>query len=530
MNIIRYFKCVACVILAVFILCSCAPSVESGNSGIQSQPQSDAASSNTICLPYSRRDSLNPYICETKQNLELSKLLFDPLIKLNESFEPELFIAQSHSYADKKCTVLLKNIKFTDGSNVSADDVVYSFKAAASSANYKKQLESMSATAIDSLTVQFSLQHTDPNMINLLDFPIIKAGSADLKDQNNRSIAPIGCGRYYFTDSNALELTANASYYNGNISAQSITLVDCPDNESLSHYTAAGTISMIYSDMSNNDVPKKAGDYVGTASTNLVFIGVNNSSSKLSDGRIRHSISSAVDRIQLCEQGYYGYAQAANNVFSPNLSLSNHIQSINVTQNINQTVAYLELIGYNELDSDGFRIDSNGNRLSFTLMYNTDNVARDAAAKLIALQLNKCGIEIILNGVTYDEYKQNLSNGSFELYIGEIKLSKSFYMMDILSSEVVAGYPKQSQDSTAASEITSESEGTEAIDEGSAVAMFNKYYSGEAEIESALSAFAAQMPFIPLCYRTGVIVASNWLADSLKPSVSDIYNGIEGYK
>ena len=519
---------IICCVTVLMMLCSCSAGDSLPAQSAPSQTENAATAVNTVCLPYSKKDSLNPYKAETKQNFELSKLLFDPLIKLNDSFEPELFIAEDYQYADKKCTVKLKKVKFTDGTVLTADDVIYSFNAAKESVNYKKQLNSMSASAADGSTVVFTLSYSDPNMINLLDFPIFKSGTADLKDENNRSVPPIGCGRYTL-DSETQKLTANNDYYKNPINAQSISLIDCPDDDSLAHYSVSGTISSVYSDMSDNNVPKKSGEYIKSATTNLVFVGVNCNNSKLSDERVRLALSSAMDRTQISAEGYYGYAEPAYNVFSPNWSLSNSTQSINFIQNIEQTVAYFDSIGYNDTDSDGFRMDNNGKRVSYTLMYNENNTARVATAKLIAAQLKKCGIEIILNGVGYADYTQNLSSGNFELYIGEIKLDKSFYILNILNSTVIAGYPSKAAEQP--DSVQTENNGqNEQYRQDTAAAMFANYYSGNTEIEAALSAFAAEMPFIPLCYRCGVTAVSGWLAPSLKVSVSDIYNGIESYK
>ncbi len=518
-------KQIFCCVLIVTMLCSCSSGDITEIQSVPEQTESTIEATRSICLPYSKRDSLNPYKAETKQNTELAKLLFDPLIKINDSFDADLYIADSYSYESKKCTVNLKDISFTDGSKLTSDDVVYSFRLAKESPAYSKQLASMSASAVDVSTVIFTLSYADPNMVNLLDFPIFKSGTADLKDENNRTIPPIGCGRYYFAENDSLKLTANNGYYRGIINARTITLVDCPDSDSLSHYAASGTISAVYSDMSDNAVPKKSGEYIKSPTTNMVFVGVNCGSDMLKDEKIRLAISSAIDRTDICTNGYYGYADPANSVFSPKWTMSKTIESINVTQNIQQTVAYFETIGYNEKDSDGFLIGNDGRRVSFTLMYNEENSARASTVKCIVSELKKCGIEIIPNGVNYDTYRHNLSSGKFELYIGEVKLPKSFYIGDILSSNVIAGYPTGGF-SSAVQDSNTDSAPTE---HNSASAMFSSYYAGKVEIEAAMSAFASEMPFIPLCYRNGVTVASEFLADSLNVSVSDVYNGIENY-
>ena len=58
---------------------------------------------------------------------------------------------------------------------------------------------------------------------------------------------------------------------------------------------------------------------------------------------------------------------------------------------------------------------------------------------------------------------------------------------------------------------------------------FAEYYNGVSEVTAAMSSFATEMPFIPVCYKNGVMVYSDWLEGYVSYSISDIYNGIENY-
>ena len=76
-------KLIALFAVFVLLLCSCA----SSNNNIETT--SDVTKNEiTLSLPFSATDSLNPYVAVTKVNQELSMLMYDPLIKLNEKFEP----------------------------------------------------------------------------------------------------------------------------------------------------------------------------------------------------------------------------------------------------------------------------------------------------------------------------------------------------------------------------------------------------------------------------------------------------------
>ncbi|MDD6276398.1 MAG: ABC transporter substrate-binding protein, partial [Clostridia bacterium] len=82
-------------------------------------------------LPYLRSDSLNPYEAEQLINQNLDLLLYDSLFTVDNSFKAIPQIAESYSADEKTITVILKSgVTFTDGSALTASDVVYSFKKA----------------------------------------------------------------------------------------------------------------------------------------------------------------------------------------------------------------------------------------------------------------------------------------------------------------------------------------------------------------------------------------------------------------
>lgn len=477
-------------------------------SSVSAEPVGTAAA---VTLPFSAKDVLNPYTAKTKQNQELSRLLYDPLIQVNESFEPELFLAASAEQTGKTIRIRLTKASFTDGSPVTADDVIYSLKqACAEGSNYRSKLTNLvNCYAADSTTVILEIGHGDPFYVNNLDFPIIKAGTAALKNDNNLAVAPIGCGRYTLQYDKHYCLTANPNYYRSKVSLSTIELVDCPDSDSLSHYLSIGKISMVYSDLSDSVIPKLAGTAVNAPSTSLVYLGVNSANALLADAKLRLAISFGIERDTICQEAYFGYAQAATSLFHPMWAELGGLESIDSTKNTEIAVAYLEKLGYNKLDSDGYRVREDGNRLTLRLLYNSDNSARTAAAIQIAAQLKKCGLMIEPVGADFQQYQSRLESGDFDLYLGEVRLSNSMDFYPVFSSRsVIYGMPEESE----------------------AAAAVLSFCAGETDLLSAVSAFVSEMPFLPLCYRDGVVLAKTEIAGVLSYSPSDPYNNLESLK
>ncbi len=488
-------------------LIGCSDQPNNGSNNTNSKTNSNI-SSNTkqVVLPYSAKDVLNPYTAETKQNQELSKLLFDSLFVLDESFSVINRLAKSYEFESNKCTVKLKNAKFTDNTPVTSDDVIYSFLKARSGI-YASQLSSVtSCVAIDSQTVVFSQNRNDPNLVNLLDFPIIKLNTDDLKDENSRSIPPIGCGRYTFSKKDEI-LIANQSYYNGKIKLSQIKLIDCPDDESLKQHIITGKISTVYSDLSSGSIPKKQGAPIKISQSNLVFLGINSNRQSLNNAKLRLAISSAIDREQICDKGFYGYADEATDIFPSIWARLKGYESLNKNQNSKQTVAYLNEIGYNRKDVDDFFTDRNGKTLSLTLLCNSQNSTHSICAELISSQLNKCGIEVNIKSLPWAEYILALQTNDFDMYVGEVKFGKSLYVYKALNPSVIYGFPAESDSKL----------------------KFEEYYNGNSDIMVAISSFATELPFIPVCYKNGVTISSEWLEEYVQANLSDVYYGIENY-
>ena len=123
----------------LFFLLSACGGDTNNTSSVTSEPTEEMLDS--ISLIYNSSDSLDPYKAESKYNRDLSNLLFDPLVKLDEKLQPQNVLAKEITLNGKECTVTLKSVYFTDGSLVTAEDVVFSLKKALESQYtvYKKQ-------------------------------------------------------------------------------------------------------------------------------------------------------------------------------------------------------------------------------------------------------------------------------------------------------------------------------------------------------------------------------------------------------
>ncbi len=529
---------ILCMLLCVcIVLCGCRNPED--NSSVSGEQEHSADSSYTLHLLYNETDSLNPYAVTTKENQELCYLLYDPLVTLNSSFEPIYKLAQSVNLEGKTCTVKLKSALFSDGTRLTAEDVIYSMNLAVNSATrYAAQLKTVkSKSAVANDTVVIELTKADPFFVNLLDFPIIKSGSENLKSEDNITLPPVGAGRYII---NGNTLAVNPNYYGGDVAIKKIELKNAPGSESINHFVSAGVVSVCYSDYSDNTVPRMSGLKVSVPLNNMVYVGINMSHHLLKDPYLRYAISAAVNRSEIVSEAYYGNGTPATGPFNPVWRQADGFQTLQNTSNTQISVVNLEKIGYNSIDSEGYRVNYANKRIKLSLLVNSDNPARLAGGRLLAEQLAAVGIQVDLVAVDYATYLSRLQSGSFDLYLGEVKLTCNMDLSELVTPGGSAAYgivkteiPADTGIDGAESASSDNSSGADQADASginlTSADAVKGYYEGSYTLGDVATAFLSEMPLIPIMYRGGIAMFTPDIESAPEVSVSDLYIDINNY-
>lgn len=515
-------KKILSIILALVLCFGMSACAKKQGGGSTNKGESAVASKkDTITLLYSTSDSFNPYESITDQNRQIAKLLFEPLVKTDNNFNTVLCIAESVKTEGAVCTVKLKNVTFSDSSLLTADDVVYSYKAAvAAKGLYAAKLyEVKTVSAADSKTVVFELKKSDPYFEKVLDFPVFKAGSDKLTDEDSVKLVPIGCGKYVFNDEKT-ELVQNPKYYGKLGDIKKIRLINAPDSESVAHYVEIGAADIYFNDISDGEIFRMSGQKYDINLNNLVYIGINHSVGDLSQALLRQAISTAIDRDVVCSEAYFNNALSAKGFYTPVWDAVKSVQNIQTYQNSEITIENLTEIGYNKLDNEGVRYRTNRS-LRFSLLVNSENRSRVAAAELIAEQLKPLGIKLTVVKVSFQQYQKRLSNGEFQLYLGEVNITEN---MDISSLVVPGGLAAYGVKDTVHEVAEGETAPATVTD------IVNSFYSGKAEITDVVSVLQTEMPIIPICYRTGVMFCDDNIKNVNGASQNDVFLNISSYK
>lgn len=502
-------------LLLIVSLCGCS------GSGSSESTSSDATPTVSIInVAFCNNDRINPYKCETEYNYYLSALLFDPLVKINENFEAEFFIAESISLNDRVRTVKIKNVSFTDGSPVSADDIVYSTERAKESVKFSEQLSNiLSCTRVDDKTVKFVLEDYDINFHNLLTYPIIKKDSGDMVDSSNLEIPPIGCGKYILDKENG-QLKANEAYYKGAAVNKTINLIHTPDDEALVSAINNNKITLWYShDADENSIVLNGGSS-SSNKNNLIYLGINLTKAPFDIPEFRYALNLGLNREVITKKVFQNYALAATGIFNPKWSAVSSLQKNPTETDNNIFVANLKEIGYNEKDNEGFYLSKNGNRLSLNLLYCNESTTKERLSNEIVSQFKSLGIEVVAQGKSYNDYISALISKSFDIYIGETRLLSNMNISELVSENGKINYgspifnteaEKDTNEDTDEENQEDASDDTENLENETEESyntmskVLGDYNQGIAEHYDIIETFNIIMPIVPICYENGVI-------------------------
>lgn len=248
---------------------------------------------------------------------------YETLLTKNDDGEIEPGLALSYEQPDDTTYVftLREGVKFADGSDFTADDVVYTFEtyqqAATSKKAYLVNLDSVEATGDYEVTFHFS--SPDGTFLNAVShretFMIVGREWYGGASEDERSVQTYGTGPFQVTaweDGVSLTLTKN-EYYWGDAGPylDEIVLSVIPDESARLSALQQGSVQAAYlGDGTLADQAVQGGLTLGDpAYTQSLPIFINPESGPLSDVRVRQAVSLALDRQALIDTAMFGYGE-----------------------------------------------------------------------------------------------------------------------------------------------------------------------------------------------------------------------------
>lgn len=440
----------------------------------------------TLKLAYSKADLLDPFTSSMSANLQILGLIYDGLYKLDGGYEPIPVVAKSSIVSGITINVTLDSCVFSDGSAVTANDVVYSFEQARYSPSHSTKLKNFeSATVSASNMLIFTLESPDPYALSCLTFPIVKSGS--------QGELPIGCGRYVPQESGeSIYLVVNTKKAGFNPAIKTIMLVPVRDSSSIESSLEIGNTGFYFNDLSSGTYLRINAQTVDMGINNFIYLGINSASEIFSNASIRQALNLIINRNEIATTAFQGHAREAYSPFNPDwyaLASKDLIISVDYEK-------AAALIADSGVDIKGKEIN---------LLFNKDNQFKLEAAEFIKGYLEKLGFTVKLKNYSADYYTEAVEIGAYDLYIGEIRLSPNMDLSPLFGGTVGYGIDP----------------------ECASAARYTQLLSGKCELMDFINTFNEDLPFIPICYRNAAASYTNSMKCSFNGCDSDVFYDIE---
>jgi peptide/nickel transport system substrate-binding protein len=350
---------------------------------------------------------LNPLLATDSASNDINGLVYNGLLKYDKDLKLTPDLAERWDVSNNGRTItftLKKNILWHDGKPFTSDDILFTYQQLISSttrtpfsADYKlvKKAEILAPYI-------FRVTYDEPFAPALESWGMgiipkhIYEGTDINTNPANR--APIGTGPYIFKEwvpDEKIVLTPNPNYYEGKPHFTRYIYRIIPDSSVQFLELRQGTLSTMaptpdqyngydefYTHYNKYKYPGLRYDYFAFNLKNDLF----------KDLRVRQALAHAVNKRDIVEGVYAGYAVAATGPFPP-VSWAFNSDVPPISYDLDAAKALLEQAGWKDTNGDGI-VEKDGKPFEFTVLTNQANKVRESIAQILQSQFAQIGIKM----------------------------------------------------------------------------------------------------------------------------------------
>jgi peptide/nickel transport system substrate-binding protein len=305
---------------------------------------------------------------------------------------------------------LRTDITFSDGTPVSAQDVVFTYKSV-----LDKKVNSTIASRFDAVTdvvatgqhtVEFKLSYAYAPFVQQLTLGIVPAARFTGADINSApfNTAPIGTGPYTVAEwrkGDRMVLRANEKYWGGAPAIKTVTVIFVPDDNARATRMAAGEFdgTVLPPKLARSYSTKSGYQVIQNPSADYRGLGLPSELPFTSDARVRRAINLGINRQAMIDTVLAGSGTPAATPISPHLA-----DWYDAGSAFPHDVAEAEKL----LDEAGWRKGADGKRSKdgrparLPVLYPAPDVLRKELALAAASDIAKLGIDAPVEATTFD--------------------------------------------------------------------------------------------------------------------------------
>ena len=364
-----------------------------------------------VTLAYFPGEGFNPYRCLNINNRMIFSLLYQSLFVTDSSYRVEPQLCRSFTVTEDLMTYVftLEQATFPDGTELTALDVVESLKAASDEDYYEGRFTYIERVSeLDGNRVRIDTSIPMDNLPLLLDIPIVRYGQTGEQ-------MPQGTGPYVLENTaEGLVMRRRDNWWSDAavpLTAESVAMMAGENTTQIRDEFEFGDLGVSTADPGSASYAAYRCDYElwDAESGIFLYLGCNIKSKVFSQAQLRVALSYAIDRQALLSGCYNGFGQTATLPASP--------KSPFYDQTLARQITY---------DPDVFRqalTEANMMGRTVKLLVNKGDTVRLQAARKVAGMLTDCGLAVELLECNYTDYRAVLRDGTFDLYLGQTKLS-----------------------------------------------------------------------------------------------------------
>ena len=441
-NILKYIFFIFIIVIVIFtiyIINNKQPDIQKQNIK-NTINQEEAKVEQILNLGIAGFDTMNPILSSNKYVQSISKIIYEPLISINNNYELEGCIASEWAKISQTEYVikLKENVKWSNGEKCTAEDVLYTIDRLKEKIDHNIYIYNVQyiikAEVVDTYTIKITLSREVPFFEYNLNFPIM---SKNYYGQDNfvtseKTKAPIGTGKYIITeiqDGSKIMLTKNEDYWNKeneDIQLQTIKISLYESVGEIYNDFKLGKLDLI------NTTNVNIEEYIGTIGYNKVqdigreydYLAFNMDNKVLSNIEVRQAINYAIDENAIISSVYNGkYTEADFPLPHTSWLYQGNKESKNDSEKAKQI-----------LQDNGWEFKYNYwqkyvnyyiRKLNFTLVVNSPNSVRVRVAEIIKQQLEAIGIKVTIIKATDNQYNNYKMYKNYDMILGGTSIGTS---------------------------------------------------------------------------------------------------------
>lgn len=345
--------------------------------------------------------------------------LYSSLVKVNSSDQLETDLATEYSVSDDALTWTFKirnDVTFTNGLELTAADVAFTFNTTKEKATYMDLTMVESCEAVDQTTIEFKLTKPCVTFIYTVAQMGIVPAEAYTDKFGLEADQIIGSGPYKMVQwdkGQQFILEANEDYYGEQPEIKrAVVLVQEEDARLVAAKAGEVDIALTSATLATTPIEGMRVAEVDSVDNRGITLPTVPDEGKVtedgykignditSDINVRKALCYGIDRQKIIDEALNGYAAPA---YSECDGMPWWNEEDVIETDVDYAVELLEQSGWQDTDGDGIR-EKDGQKLAFQLMYFSGDSMRQAVAMSVANQAKEqMGFDITVEGVSADD-------------------------------------------------------------------------------------------------------------------------------